>query len=81
VIGGDWNKRKLNLGRCAGTGMRGAPCTTRIQITTDGFRFYADAIEGVFGIDVDYAQLIEVYGMPNGAVRATVLAKSLTLRR
>ena len=41
-----------------------ARVTTRIQITTDGFKLYADAIEGVFGIDVDYAQLIKLYGNP-----------------
>ncbi|MGD0631513.1 MAG: IS1 family transposase [Terracidiphilus sp.] len=38
--------------------------TTRIQITTDGHRAYAEAVEGVFGIDVDYAMLIKVYGQP-----------------
>jgi len=41
-----------------------ARVTTRIQITTDGNRAYAEAVEGVFGIDVDYAQLIKVYGSP-----------------
>jgi IS1 family transposase len=38
--------------------------TTRIQITTDGNRAYAEAVEGAFGIDVDYAMLIKVYGSP-----------------
>jgi IS1 family transposase len=38
--------------------------TTRIQITTDGHRAYAEAVEGAFGIDVDYAMLIKVYGQP-----------------
>lgn len=36
--------------------------TSRIQITTDGHRAYADAVEGAFGMDVDYAMLIKVYG-------------------
>jgi IS1 family transposase len=36
--------------------------TTRIQITTDGHRVYADAVLGAFGIDVDYAMLIKLYG-------------------
>jgi IS1 family transposase len=40
--------------------------TTRIQITTDGHRAYAEAVEGAFGIDVDYAMLIKVYGSPSG---------------
>jgi IS1 family transposase len=35
---------------------------TRIQITTDGHRAYADAVEGAFGMDVDYAMLIKIYG-------------------
>lgn len=38
--------------------------TSRIQITTDGLRFYADAIEGAFGAEVDYATLIKLYGTP-----------------
>lgn len=37
---------------------------TRIQITTDGHRVYADAVEGAFGADVDYAMLIKLYGSP-----------------
>jgi len=39
--------------------------TTRIQITTDGHRAYADAVEGAFGMDVDYAMLIKLYGAPS----------------
>ncbi len=38
--------------------------TTRIQITTDGFRAYADAVQGAFGLAVDYAMLIKLYGAP-----------------
>ena len=34
----------------------------RVQLTTDGHRAYLDAIEGAFGADVDYAQLIKLYG-------------------
>jgi IS1 family transposase len=36
--------------------------TKRPQITTDGFRFYVNAIEDCFGADVDFAQLIKLYG-------------------
>ncbi len=39
--------------------------TTRIQITTDGLRAYAEAVEGAFGMDVDYAMLIKLYGAPS----------------
>ena len=34
----------------------------RIQITTDGHKVYAQAVEGAFGADVDYAMLIKIYG-------------------
>ena len=39
--------------------------THRIQITSDGHRAYADAVEGAFGMDVDYAMLIKLYGAPS----------------
>ena len=35
---------------------------SRIQITTDGYKAYAEAVEGAFGMDVDYAMLIKLYG-------------------
>lgn len=35
---------------------------TRIQLTTDGLRAYLEAVEGAFGADVDYAQLVKLYG-------------------
>lgn len=38
--------------------------STRVQITTDGHRAYAQAVEGAFGMDVDYAMLIKLYGAP-----------------
>jgi hypothetical protein len=34
-------------------------------ITTDGHRAYAEAVEGAFGMDVDYAMLIKLYGSPS----------------
>ncbi len=34
----------------------------RVQLTTDGNIAYLDAVERAFGIDVDYAQLIKIYG-------------------
>ena len=36
--------------------------TSRVQLTTDGHRAYAEAVEGAFGMDVDYAMLIKLYG-------------------
>ena len=35
---------------------------TRVQLTTDGHKAYLDAVEGAFGADVDFAQLVKVYG-------------------
>jgi len=35
---------------------------SRIQLTTDGLKMYGDAVEGVFGADIDYAMLIKLYG-------------------
>lgn len=41
--------------------------TSRIQLTTDGFKPYLRAVEDTFGGNVDYAQLIKVYGeVPQG---------------
>jgi IS1 family transposase len=35
---------------------------TRIQLTTDGFIFYQRHVEDAFGSEVDFAQLIKLYG-------------------
>jgi IS1 family transposase len=48
-----------------------------IQITTDGYHLYAEAIEAAFGPDVDYAQLIKVYGVDPDADRKYSPAKCL----
>ena len=34
----------------------------RVQLTSDGHRAYLEAVEGAFGADVDYAQLVKIYG-------------------
>ena len=34
----------------------------RVQLTTDGHRMYLVAVEAAFGGDVDFAQLVKVYG-------------------
>jgi IS1 family transposase len=39
--------------------------STRIQLTTDGHRVYADAVEDAFGADIDYAMLVKIYGASN----------------
>ncbi len=37
----------------------------RVQVTTDAHKAYLEAVEGAFGIDVDYAQLQKIYGAPS----------------
>ena len=34
----------------------------RVQLTTDGHKPYLEAVESAFGGDIDYAQLIKIYG-------------------
>jgi IS1 family transposase len=42
----------------------------RVQLTSDGHRAYVEAVEGAFGGDVDYAQLVKLYGAaPEGQRR------------
>lgn len=38
--------------------------TGRFQLTTDGHGAYPEAVEGAFGGNVDYAQLVKMYGQP-----------------
>jgi IS1 family transposase len=39
-----------------------ARLSNRVQLTTDGHKAYLEAVEGAFGGDVDYAQLVKLYG-------------------
>ncbi len=42
----------------------------RVQLTTDGFRVYIEAVESAFGADIDYAMLQKIYGAdPEGGRR------------
>lgn len=34
----------------------------RIQLTSDGYHFYLEAVEKAFGSDIDYAMLVKAYG-------------------
>lgn len=43
-----------------------ARLSNRVQLTTDGHKAYLEAVEGAFGADVDYAQLVKLYGAVNG---------------
>lgn len=43
-----------------------ARLANRVQLTSDGHRAYLEAVEGAFGADVDYAQLVKLYGNAPG---------------
>ena len=43
-----------------------ARLANRVQLTTDGHAAYLEAVEGAFGGDADYAQLIKLYGAGGG---------------
>jgi len=34
----------------------------RIQLTTDGWKAYLEAVDDAFGVDIDYAMLVKLYG-------------------
>jgi hypothetical protein len=40
--------------------------TGRFQLTTDGLRSYVPAVEEYFGADVDFAQIVKLYGTADG---------------
>jgi hypothetical protein len=35
---------------------------TRVQLTSDGLKAYLQAVDDAFGGDIDYAQLVKIYG-------------------
>lgn len=39
-----------------------ARLANRVQLTTDGHKAYLNAVEEAFGADIDYAQLVKLYG-------------------
>src|SRR6266567_1101817 len=47
--------------------------TGRVQLSTDGQRWYHDAVDHAFGIDIDFAQIVKTFGNvaadPSAAVR------------
>lgn len=51
-------------GECANMFMSdvAARLLNRVQLTSDGHKAYLEAVEGAFGADVDYAQLVKMYG-------------------
>ncbi len=43
-----------------------ARLANRVQLTSDGYKAYLEAVEGAFGCDVDFAQLVKIYGSAPG---------------
>jgi IS1 family transposase len=41
---------------------------SRVQLTSDGHKAYLQAVEDAFGADIDYAQLIKLYGTEQGPI-------------
>jgi IS1 family transposase len=39
--------------------------STRVQLSTDGHKPYLTAVESAFGDEIDYAQLVKIYGAPS----------------
>lgn len=53
----------------------------RVQITSDGHRPYLVAVDTVFGDDVDYAQLVKLYGSEPGGEKRYSPAKCIGARK
>jgi len=41
----------------------------RVQLSSDGHRAYLEAVEGAFGENVDYGQIVKIYGTAPGAAQ------------
>lgn len=46
--------------------LKGRLACPRVQLTTDGHKPYIEAVEDAFGADIDYAQLVKIYGVAFG---------------
>jgi IS1 family transposase len=51
--------------------LKGRLACPRVQLTTDGHKPYIEAVEDAFGAEVDYAQLVKIYGVSVGPKDAT----------
>lgn len=54
-----------------------ARLANRVQLTTDGHKMYLDAVEKTFGSDIDYAQLVKLYGQEPESERRYSPAKCI----
>lgn len=51
--------------------------TSRVQLTTDGHKAYLSAVDSVFGIGIDYAMLVKLYGEDPSAEKRYSPAKCI----
>jgi hypothetical protein len=51
--------------------------SNRVQLTTDGHRADLEAVEGVFGINVDYAQLVKIYGSDSYQANRVIVRRNV----
>jgi len=49
----------------------------RIQLTSDGLKLYVKAVDKAFAGEIDYAQLVKIYGIPNDGEKRYSPAKCL----
>jgi len=49
----------------------------RVQLTTNGHRMYLDAVENAFGADIDFSQLVNLYGTSEENEKGYSLAKCI----
>jgi hypothetical protein len=50
---------------------------SRVQLTSDGHRSYLDAVDTVFGRDIDYGQIVKIYGADPSAEKRYSPAKCI----
>jgi len=50
-----------------------ARLVTRVQLTTDGLKAYLEAVEGAFGDDIDFAQLVKIYDTETNQLKRVVI--------
>lgn len=53
----------------------------RVQLTTDGFKAYLNAVDAAFGTDIDYAMLVKLYGESSDGQRRYSPAEVIGTRK
>lgn len=54
-----------------------ARLATRVQLTTDGLKAYLEAVEGAFGDDIDFAQLVKIYDTETHQLKRAVIGRPI----